>query len=92
MKDIKLPFLIDGDSGKPSVTLMFAYISFVIACVVVAYLTYKDATAGSVGALTLFFGSLVIYRLRAIDKLKFSLKEQSFEIEDTPDTKEENEK
>jgi len=89
MKDLKLPFAVDRKTGEPSVTLLFAYVAFIIACTVITYLSYKDITAGSIGALTLFFGSLVFYRLRRLDRVKFNLDEKSFELESSEDKKDE---
>lgn len=85
MKDFEFPFAIDKVSKKPSVTLFFAYVSFLIALGVTIYLTVKDVIAGSVAALMLFFGCLLIYRMRQIDRFKFDLQNKSIEIEDTPD-------
>jgi len=82
MKDFEFPFAIDKVSKKPSVTLFFAYVSFLIALGVTIYLTVKDVIAGSVAALMLFFGCLLMYRMRSIDKFKISIKDQSFEVED----------
>lgn len=87
MKDIKLPLAVDTD-GKSSVTLLFAYIAFIIACMANAYLLYKDVTAGTVSSLTLFFGSMIFYRLRKLDKVKFDLDDKSFELEGSDDVQE----
>ena len=89
MKDIKFPFAIDKATGKPSVTLFFAYVAFIIASCATGYLIYRDAVVGTTSALMLFFGCLLIYRLRQIDKFKVNLSERSLEVEDTPDIKEE---
>lgn len=85
MKDIKLPFAIDGKTGEPSVTLLFAYIAFILATLASSYLLYRDVVAGTVSSLTLFFGTLVFYRLRRLDKVKFDLDDKSFELESSED-------
>lgn len=85
MKDFEFPFATDKTNGKPSVTLLFAYVAFLIAIGVTIYLTVKDVVAGSIASLMLFFGCLLMYRMRAIDKFKVNLQERSFEAEDTPD-------
>ena len=82
MRDFEFPFAKDKTSGKSSVTLFFAYVSFLLATIVTGYLVYKDAIAGTVSALMLFFGCLLMYRLRQVDKFKISLSEQSLEVED----------
>ena len=89
MKDIGFPFAIDKATGRPSVTLFFAYVAFIISLVAVGYLLYKDVLAGTTAALMLFFGCAVLYKMRNLDKMKFDLQNRSFELEDTPDTKEE---
>lgn len=80
MKDIKLPLAIDKD-GQPSVTLLFAYIAFILATLACGYLLYKDSLSGTVSALLLFFGTLVFYRMRKLDKVKFDLDDKSFELD-----------
>ncbi len=88
MKDFRFPFVIDKVTGKPSVTLLFAYISFLVAVIAVGIMISKDTEIGTGAALMLFFGSIIMYRFRNLDKIKFSLKNQEIEIEDTPDTEE----
>lgn len=80
MKDIKFPFLIDND-GKPSITLLFAYFAFILAVGACVYLLTRDALSGTMGALVLFFGCLVTYRMRKLDKVKFDLDDKSFELD-----------
>jgi hypothetical protein len=91
MKDFEFPFATDKATNKPSVTLFFAYVSFVVALIVVVYLTYRDVVAGAASALFLFFGSLVMYRIRNLDKIKLNMSERSVELEDTPDNEDKNE-
>ena len=81
MKDFELPFAIDKVTKKPSVTLLFAYVAFILATLASGYLLYRDVIAGTVSCLTLFFGTLVFYRLRRLDKVKFDLDDKSFELE-----------
>ena len=86
MKDFEFPFAKDKSTGKSSATLFFAYVAFLIAVAVTINLAHADAIAGATAALILFFGSLVLYRLKQIDKLKVDLQNRSLEIEDLPET------
>ena len=88
MKDFEFPFAKDKTTGKSSATLFFAYVGFLIAGMSVMYLLNVDAIAGTIASLVLFFGSLVLYRLRQVDRLKVDLQNRSLEIEDLPDTEE----
>lgn len=81
MKDFEFPFAKDKVTNKPSVTLLFAYVSFILATLACGYLLYKDAIAGTVSSLMLFFGTVIFYRMRRIDSFKFNLEEKSLEID-----------
>ncbi len=85
MKDFEFPFAIDKVSKKPSVTLFFAYVSFLIALGVTIYLTVKDVIAGSVAALMLFFGCLLFYRLRRLDNFSIDLDDKSISVNNNKD-------
>lgn len=85
---IKFPMAYDGTTGKPSVTLLFAYISYIIAASIVIYLTVKDQIAGSAAALMFFFGCLIMYRVRHLDKLRVDFDDKSIDIEDNTSSKE----
>lgn len=80
MKDFEFPFAIDKVTKKPSVTLFFAYVSFILSLVVVCYLTYRDVIAGSAAALMLFFGSLLMYRLRRLDSFSIDLDDKEIKV------------
>lgn len=88
MKNWKLPLVMDSDS-KPSVTVTFTYIAFILCLGVVYHLASKDALSGAIAGLVLFFGCLFLYRLRSLDKVKINLSEKSIELSDEPDTKDE---
>lgn len=94
------PFLHDPVANKPSVTLMFFYLSFVLAnMAVVASSTlmvlkgdYLTATFMPTCLLILGF---IFYRLRSLDKVKIDLNDQEIELsgsdEDEPKKAEPNE-
>jgi hypothetical protein len=47
---------------------------------VIIYLTVKDVLAGSVGALMLFFGCLLMYRLRKLDSFSIDMDDRSISV------------
>lgn len=80
MKDFNFPFATDKANNKPSVTLLFAYVSFILAVSIIIYLTVKDVIAGSAGALMLFFGCLLMYRLRRLDSFSVDIDDKSISV------------
>lgn len=84
---VRLPMAYDGTTKQPSVTLLFVYTAFMLCFGVVIYLAVKDAVAGTTAALMLFFGSLVIYRLRKLDKVKFSLTDKEITLDSSDEPK-----
>lgn len=88
MKDFEFPFAKDKTTGKSSATLFFAYVGFLIAGMSVMYLLNVDAIAGTIASLVLFFGCLILYRLKQLDKVKIDLQNKSVELEDVQDTEE----
>ncbi len=86
MKDFNFPFMIDKLNNKPSVTLLFAYFAFILATISCGYLLYRDAIAGTVSSLMLFFGTLLFYRMRMVDKFSFDIENKKFEVEATKES------
>lgn len=79
MKNWKLPLAVDS-TGSPSATLLFAYVSFILAIAVTIYLFQKDAIAGGLSALMLFFGCLLMYRLRRLDNFSIDLDDREIKV------------
>lgn len=82
---IYAPHIADMDSNKPSATLFFAYASFFLAVGCVVYLATKDATEGAMAAIGMAIAYIVIYRLRKLDKFKFSKEGVEIDAEDGQD-------
>jgi hypothetical protein len=80
MSLLKVPLAVNSDN-KPSATLLFAYVAFIETLLIIAWLAYKDALAGSVASLLFFFGSLFIYRMRLIDSFKINLESKTVEVD-----------
>ncbi len=87
---IRLPFAYDPESDKPSVTLMFFWITSFLSVVSLVLLHLKlvtyTATGMSLGFVLIAF---VMYRLRKLDKVKIDLDDQSIELENDNKTEEE---
>lgn len=79
---LNLPHVADMDSNKPSATLFFAYTSFFVAIGSVVYLSYKDPTEGAMAAIAMSTVYIILYRLRKIDKFKFSKEGVEIDAED----------
>ena len=76
------PFLKDT-TGKPSVTLLFAYVSFLIAAVSIVVLHFfPTCFSGTIAAIVFFVLCAVLYRMRRIDDLKLNFKTGSLEVDD----------
>ena len=76
---LKLPLLQDSN-GKPSITALFAYISFIQALCLNVYLARDTAIGGAIAGLTLFFVCLFIYRLRRLDNFEIDIDDKSIKV------------
>jgi hypothetical protein len=69
---MKLPFVHDSTTGKPSITLFFPYATFFIACVSLITLHFKPAlTVATWTSISFWVLATALYMLRKITKLKF---------------------
>lgn len=87
---VDLPTAYDHDKKGPSVSLLFANISFYVAIGAIIYLIHKDVTSGTIAA-TLFAGLyFIFYMLRKLTKARidFDNKEIDLENNETPEVKE----
>lgn len=77
------PGAYDSNTDKASTSLLFANLSFYIACGSVLTLMYKDIALGTVAAITLAVVYFIFYMLRKLNKAKFDLDDRSFDLENT---------
>ncbi len=77
------PGAYDSNTNKSSTSLLFANISFYIACGSVLTLMYKDINLGTIAAMTLAGLYFVFYMLRKLNKAKIDLDDRSFDLENT---------
>jgi hypothetical protein len=88
------PFVHDPVKGKPSVTLLFFYISFMITTCAITVSSILLLISGNYLQATMmptlfWLMSFVFYRLRRLDSVKINLQEQSFELDGGEDASEE---
>ena len=78
---IHLPFIYDAESGHPSITLMFAYVTFVLAVISLVVLHFRpELLTATITSISFWAVAVVLYRMRKIDKMKLDLRDQSVEI------------
>lgn len=82
---LKLPYAYDPVSGKPSVTLLFPYIAFIVAIIGNIILINKDTFTGTVTAIIFWALSTVFYMLRQLNKAKIDLDDKSIDLEGESD-------
>jgi amino acid permease len=91
---LRIPLAYDAASKAPSVTLLFAYITFIIACIsVIANHVYDGLFVATATSVCFWVIAYVIYRMRKLDKMKINLEEKSIELdgEDKENTNSEEE-
>lgn len=83
----KFPAAYDNDKPGPSVSLLFAHISFYVATLATIYLLYKDHIAGTASALIMAGLYFVFYMMRRLTKAKFDIDDRSIDLEnnETPE-------
>lgn len=73
MKNLNLPFAIDhGDRSKPSLPVLFAWISFFVALASIIALHFYHCAEASCAAIALWVIAMVFYRMHNIDRFKIS--------------------
>lgn len=79
---LKWPLMHDPVDGKPSVTVMFAYLAFVLAvCSVIALHFFPSIFTATCTAIGLWSVATTFYLIRKLNKAKFDLKNQAFELD-----------
>lgn len=78
---LKLPFGHDAVSKKPSVTLLFSYITFVLAVIANLVLVYKDVFIGTITFIVFWVLATVFYLIRRLKTFKADLDDRSIELE-----------
>lgn len=77
-----VPYFHDGSTGKPSITLMFPYITFVIAVISTIALHFSlNLLVATITSITFWAVATVFYMIRKITKASFDLDDKEFSIE-----------
>ena len=77
------PFLFDPTTKKPSVTLMFMYITFIMTVVSVgAAHFFPSMIPATILSIAFWVLSVVFYRMRRLDDLSVNLKTGAIEVKD----------
>lgn len=86
---LTLWYAYDPISKKPSITLLMAYLSFMVALIAgIISVFYPSTLLGTFALMTFAIVYTILYMIRSLNKAKFDLDDKSFELE----TNEEKEK
>lgn len=90
---VRLPFVFDATTGKPSITVFFPYATFIVALLgsIVLFFNQKFFVA-EMTAIGFWALSTVLYMIRRITRAKFDLKDKSVELSSEDEAKPEIEK
>jgi len=78
---VHLPFVHDPVTEKPSITLMFVYISFMMTAITIGTLAFKDLYTASIMGMIFWVLAFVFYSIRRIKTFKADLDDKSISLE-----------
>lgn len=78
---VPVPMAMDSASGMPSASLLFAYMSFLLAFGSVIYLLITDVLQGTLAAISLAALYFIFYMLRKLTKAKLNLTSKEIDLE-----------
>ena len=87
-----IPTVLDTKDGKPSTTLTMTVVAHIVAVLATINLRHHDALQGAIQAGVLWLLSMVFYRLKKLDSVKFDLDDKSFELKGGEDESNSNSK
>lgn len=77
-----LPFAFNAVNGQPSVTLLFAHITFILAAISTIVLHFKtDLIIATTTSIIFWVLAVIFYRLGKLDSAKIDLSKKSIELE-----------
>ena len=85
---MKLPMAFDPVGGKPSVTLLFAYVMFTLTFMGCAVLLVQNPTIGTGASFIVWVTAMVFYLLRRLTRAKIDFDDRSIDLRDTSGDKE----
>lgn len=88
VKGVHWPFAHDPVTGKPSITLMYSYVTFMIACASIGAAHYNVRYIPAT-IISIFFWviAVVFYMIRKLNKAKIDLQNKSLELDNDDDKK-----
>lgn len=90
---MRFPYAHDTTTGKPSITLMFPYITFMLAVVSAVVLHFNvGLLMATITCIGFWVIATILYMMRRISKAKFDIDDGSFEIDSEKENGEHNEK
>ncbi len=79
---LRLPFIYDPSTNGPSITLMFPYITFLLAILSTIALHFKvELFVATSTTLMFWLVSTILYMIRRITKAKIDLDDKSVELD-----------
>jgi hypothetical protein len=79
---VYLPYAHDAERGKPSASLLFMYVSFVIAaCSVIALHLKAGLLIATLTSIMFWVLAMTFYRIRKLDKFKIDLDDKTIELD-----------
>lgn len=85
---VHFPYAYDPVENKPSVTLLFPYITFVImSASLLAVHFAPDILPATFTTILVWAISVIFYRLRKLDKVKIDINDQSIELDSQDEDK-----
>ena len=79
---MRLPFLHDPVTKKPSITLFFPYVTFSMAFVSTILLhIWPTLILATLTSIIFWIVAVVFYQIRKLHKAKFDLDDKSFELD-----------
>jgi hypothetical protein len=79
---LKLPFMFDPVEKKPSVTLVFPYVTFAMACgSVLALHFFQGLLTATMVSIGFWAAATILYMIRKVNKMKVNFTDKSMDIE-----------
>ena len=82
LNGLHVPFIHDSSTNKPSITLAFPYITFILSIISIVSLHFnKDLFVATATTLMFWLVSTVLYMIRRITKAKIDLDDRAIELD-----------
>lgn len=85
---LKIPYMLDPVTNKPSITIIFPYFTFVLAFISTVMFHFRPELATPCyTSIVFWFVATILYLLRKLTKVKLDLDDKSIELDsgDSPE-------